>query len=174
MITLSDNTATNLLLDKLDIATVNAKLDALGLTGTRMHSKTFRRQTSIAPDSSARYGLGVAVPDEMVRLFALLHGEAVGAGMALAFAHSAKLGLCTAQDSERVRRHLASAGFELDITKLPGAPFDADDLVRIMAHDKKAEAGKLTLILARAIGQSFVQKDPSASALRAFLAESLH
>jgi 3-dehydroquinate synthetase len=94
--------------------------------------------------------------------------------MALAFAHSAKLGLCTAQDSERVRRHLASAGFELDITKLPGAPFDADDLVRIMAHDKKAEAGKLTLILARAIGQSFVQKDASASALRAFLAESLH
>jgi beta-lactamase class A len=78
MITLSDNTATNLLLDKLDIATVNAKLDALGLTGTRMHSKTFRRQTSIAPDSSARYGLGVAVPDEMVHLFALLHeGRAV-------------------------------------------------------------------------------------------------
>jgi len=104
---------------------------------------------------------------------ALLHGEAVGAGMALAFAHSAKLGLCTAQDAERVRRHLAGAGFELDLRRLPGAPFDADELVRVMAHDKKAEAGKLTLILARAIGAAFVQKDASAEALRASLVQEL-
>jgi 3-dehydroquinate synthase len=42
-----------------------------------------------------------------------------------------------------------------------------------MAHDKKAEAGKLTLILARAIGAAFVQKDASAEALRALLAQEL-
>jgi beta-lactamase class A len=78
MITLSDNTATNLLLDKLDIATVGAKMEALGLPESKVHSKTFRRQTSIAMDSSALYGLGVATPDEMVELFALLHeGRAV-------------------------------------------------------------------------------------------------
>jgi beta-lactamase class A len=78
MITLSDNTATNLLLDKLDIATVGAKMDALGLPASRVHSKTFRRQTSIAPDSSAVYGLGVTTPDEMVMLFTMLHeGRAV-------------------------------------------------------------------------------------------------
>src|SRR5690606_656261 len=64
MITLSDNTATNLLLDKLDIATVGAKMEALGLPESKVHSKTFRRQTSIAMDSSALYGLGVATPDE--------------------------------------------------------------------------------------------------------------
>lgn len=78
MITLSDNTATNLLLDKLDIATVGSKMEALGLPGTKVHSKTFRRQTSIAMDSSALYGLGVATPDEMVELFTMLHeGRAV-------------------------------------------------------------------------------------------------
>jgi beta-lactamase class A len=78
MITLSDNTATNLLLDKLDIATVGAKMEALGLPRSKVHSKTFRRQTSIAMDSSALYGFGVATPDEMVELFALLHeGRAV-------------------------------------------------------------------------------------------------
>jgi len=78
MITLSDNTATNLLLDKLDIATVGEKMDALGLPQSRVHSKSFRRQTSIAPDSSAKYGLGVTTPDEIVQLFALLHeGRAV-------------------------------------------------------------------------------------------------
>jgi beta-lactamase class A len=80
MIVLSDNTATNLLLDKLDIATVNAKMDSLRLPNTAMHSKTFRRQTSIAPDSSAKYGLGVTTPNETMQLFALLHaGRAVSA-----------------------------------------------------------------------------------------------
>lgn len=78
MITLSDNTATNLLLDKLDIRTVGVKMEALGLPQSKIHSKTFRRETSIAPDSSAKYGLGVATPDEMVQLFSLLHeGRAV-------------------------------------------------------------------------------------------------
>lgn len=78
MITLSDNTATNLLLDKLDIATVGAKMEALGLPESKVHSKTFRRQTSIAMDSSVLYGLGVTTPDEMVNLFTMLHeGRAV-------------------------------------------------------------------------------------------------
>jgi beta-lactamase class A len=78
MITISDNTATNLLLDKLDVATVGVKMEALGLPHSKIHSKTFRRQTSIALDSSVLYGLGVTTPDETVRLFTLLHeGRAV-------------------------------------------------------------------------------------------------
>jgi beta-lactamase class A len=75
---MSDNTATNLLLDKIDIRTVWTKMEALGLAHSKVHSKTFRRETSVAMDSSVKYGLGVATPDEMVRLFALLHeGRAV-------------------------------------------------------------------------------------------------
>jgi beta-lactamase class A len=82
MIVLSDNTATNLLLDKLNIRTMWDKMEALGLPHTKIHSKTFLRSTSIAPDSSVKYGLGVATPDEMVRLFALLHaGQAVSPAM---------------------------------------------------------------------------------------------
>lgn len=78
MITLSDNTATNLLLDKLDIRTVGTKMEALGLPRSKIHSKTFRRETSIAMDSSVRYGLGVTTPDETVELLTLLHnGSAV-------------------------------------------------------------------------------------------------
>lgn len=80
MITLSDNTATNLLLDKVDVRTTWTKMEALGLPHSKIHSKTFRRETSIALDSSAIYGLGVTTPDETVRLFALLHeGRAVSA-----------------------------------------------------------------------------------------------
>jgi beta-lactamase class A len=78
MITVSDNTATNLILDKVGIRTVWAKMDSLGLPSTRIHSKTFQRSTSLAVDSSARYGLGKTTPDETVRLFQLLHeGRAV-------------------------------------------------------------------------------------------------
>ena len=78
MITLSDNTATNLIIDKVDVRTSWTKMEALGLPHSKIHSKTFRRETSIAPDSSVLYGLGVTTPDETVQLFALLHeGRAV-------------------------------------------------------------------------------------------------
>ncbi len=74
MIIISDNTATNLLLDKVPMRMVWAKMDSLGLPATRIHSKTFLRATSVAMDSSVRYGVGVTTPDETVRLFTLLHG----------------------------------------------------------------------------------------------------
>ena len=78
MITISDNTATNLLLDKVPMRLVWAKMDSLGLTRTRIHSKSFQRYTSVAMDSSAKYGLGVTTPNEMARLYALLaEGRAV-------------------------------------------------------------------------------------------------
>ncbi|WP_420129721.1 serine hydrolase [Longimicrobium sp.] len=82
MIIISDNTATNLLLDKVPMRTVWAKMDSLGLPHTRIHSKTFLRSTSVAMDSSVKYGLGVTTPDETVRLFTLLHqGRAVSPRM---------------------------------------------------------------------------------------------
>ena len=48
-------------------------------------------------------------------------------------------------------------------------PFAAEALVRHMGQDKKAEGGKLTFILARALGDAFVAKDVSAQAVRDFL-----
>ena len=78
MITISDNTATNLLLDKVPMRKVWEKMEALGLPRTKVHSKTFQRFTSIAVDSSAKYGFGVTTPNEMAQLFALLaDGRAV-------------------------------------------------------------------------------------------------
>ena len=78
MIIISDNTATNLLLEKLNIRTVWTKMEALGLPHTKIHSKSFNRASSVAMDSSVKYGLGVTTPDETVELFARLHaGTAV-------------------------------------------------------------------------------------------------
>jgi beta-lactamase class A len=76
--TISDNTATNLLLDKVAMRRVWEKMDSLRLPRTRVHSKSFQRFTSIAMDSSVKYGLGVTTSNEMARLFALLaDGKAV-------------------------------------------------------------------------------------------------
>jgi beta-lactamase class A len=78
MIVLSDNTATNLLLDRIVIRRVWQKMEALGLPHTKVHSKTFLRMSSVAMDSSVKYGLGVSTPNEMARLFELLsQGRAV-------------------------------------------------------------------------------------------------
>jgi beta-lactamase class A len=78
MATISDNTATNLLLDRIIIRRVWAKMDSLGLQHTRVHSKSFLRNSSVAMDSSIKYGLGVTTPNEMAHLFELMaQGKAV-------------------------------------------------------------------------------------------------
>ncbi len=78
MTIISDNTATNLLLDRIIIRRVWNKMDSLGLPHTRVHSKSFLRNSSVAMDSSVKYGLGVTTPNEMARLFELLAlGKAV-------------------------------------------------------------------------------------------------
>lgn len=79
MITQSDNTATNLIIDKLGIGAVNALMDSLGYHHTRLWAKVFQsRTTSIQPDSSKKYGLGVSTPMELARIFASIDlGDAV-------------------------------------------------------------------------------------------------
>jgi beta-lactamase class A len=53
-------------------------MDSLGLMHTKVHTKTFLRISSVAMDSSAKYGLGVSTPNEMAHLFVLLaRGQAV-------------------------------------------------------------------------------------------------
>jgi 3-dehydroquinate synthase len=100
---------------------------------------------------------------------ALLHGEAVAAGQALAFRFSAAQGLCARQDATRASAAIAAAGLPTRLDEIPGHPFDAARLVRHMAQDKKAEAGRLTFILARALGEAFVSKDVDEGAVTRFL-----
>ena len=100
---------------------------------------------------------------------ALLHGEAVAAGSAIAFRFSAAQGLCDSQDAQRAEAAIAAAGLPTRLTAVASGRFDAEKLVRHMGQDKKAEGGKLTFVLARALGDAFVAKDVDAKALRDFL-----
>ena len=116
---------------------------------------------------------GHALEAEMGFSDALLHGEAVAVGMALAFDFSARLGLAPAADAGRVRRHLARAGLPADLSVLAGRNATAEALIAHMRSDKKVKDGKLTFILARGIGAAFVCRAVSEDDLRAFLADAL-
>ena len=103
----------------------------------------------------------------------LLHGEAVAIGMALAFAFSARRGLLAPAEAARVEHHLAAVGLPTKPSDVAFAWPGADALMALMAQDKKARRGKLTLILARGIGASFVAPDTDPAEVRVFLAEKL-
>ena len=104
MITISDNTATNLLLDRVAMRRVWEKMEALGLPRTKVHSKVFQRFTSVAMDSSAKYGLGVTTPSEMATLYTrMAEGRAVSPA-----ADSAMLAiLADNEDDVLLQRHVA-------------------------------------------------------------------
>ena len=70
----------------------------------------------------------------------------------------------------RTERAIAAAGLAADAHGLPGWPYHAGRLMQHMAQDKKAEAGRLTFILARSIGEAFVAKDVDVERVREFLA----
>jgi 3-dehydroquinate synthase len=106
----------------------------------------------------------------------LLHGEAVGAGMAMAFDLSARLGLCPATDAGRVRAHLAAVGLPVRLRTIGGDNRRAWKAARLIEHmrgDKKAEAGRLTFVLARGIGKAFVTREVDETALRGLLDDAI-
>lgn len=79
MIVLSDNTATNLLIERLGTASINAWLDTHGLRETRLFRPTFHDgKPDVLPELERVYGLGMTTPREMARLMALIaEGKAV-------------------------------------------------------------------------------------------------
>jgi 3-dehydroquinate synthase len=103
----------------------------------------------------------------------LLHGEAIGLGVSLAFDFSAARGLLPPADAERVKRHLGKVGLPTHISQVPGGVPGVDALMDLMAQDKKVRRGRLTFILVRGIGRAFVAPDVDAAQVRAFLADKL-
>jgi len=103
----------------------------------------------------------------------LLHGEAVAIGMVMAMRLSAQLGLCPAEDAEAVTAHLEAIGLATDLQGLADDDWTARGLMAHMALDKKVEGGRVTFILARALGDAFITRDVDPAAVEALLNEFL-
>jgi beta-lactamase class A len=79
MIVLSDNTATNMLIDRVGTARVNARLESYGLADTKLFRPTFRDgRPDVLPELEREFGLGMTTPRDMAKLMALVaQGKAV-------------------------------------------------------------------------------------------------
>lgn len=79
MIVLSDNSATNVLVERLGAARINETMRAMGLPNTRIFRPTFRDgKPDVDPELEREYGLGMSTPREMATLL-----EAIAAGRAV-------------------------------------------------------------------------------------------
>jgi 3-dehydroquinate synthase len=84
-----------------------------------------------------------------------LHGETVAIGMLAAARLSAALGMATTADADRLQDLLIRFGLP---TKIP-ADLDDAQLLALMRLDKKAESGKVRLILWRGPGRAEIVSD---------------
>ena len=103
----------------------------------------------------------------------LVHGEGVAIGMSSAFRFSRDLGLCSGQDAARVEAQLEAVGLPTRMGKIPGFDSGPGDILAAMRQDKKVERGRLTFILVRGIGESFVAGNVDEATVSAFLAREL-
>ncbi len=90
MITYSDNTATNMILEQIGTRPVVETMAKLGYGETRVNSKSFRRDLSIDLARSEKYGLGSTTAADMVSLFEKLYRKE----------------LVSVQASEKMLKHL--------------------------------------------------------------------
>ncbi|MGB4101500.1 MAG: 3-dehydroquinate synthase [Alphaproteobacteria bacterium] len=95
----------------------------------------------------------------------LYHGEAVAIGCGLALRYSVAEGYCPAQDLTRYEALCRAC----DLPTQPEVTTqDIPKLMYFMAGDKKNSGGKITLILARGIGQAFIAKNIDAASVENF------
>jgi 3-dehydroquinate synthase len=101
----------------------------------------------------------------------LVHGEGVSIGMVLAHQFSARMNLSSYDLAGRVENHLREVGLPVSMSDIPGELPPAEVLLEAITQDKKVKGGKLTFILTRGLGQSFVADDVPASEVLSFLKE---
>jgi 3-dehydroquinate synthase len=103
----------------------------------------------------------------------LVHGEGVSIGMVLAHQFSTRMNLASPDLAKRVEAHLKTVGLPVSMDEIPGTLPPAEILMDAIAQDKKVKGGKLTFILTRGLGESFVADDVPASEVLSFLKEKL-
>lgn len=87
----------------------------------------------------------------------LLHGEAVSAGMLMAFEYAQILGLCSGQDVGRLRQHLQANSMSILNDLAAAIKVDPEELFAFMGRDKKNTEANMKLVLTRGIGAAFIE-----------------
>ena len=98
----------------------------------------------------------------------LLHGEAVAAGLGLAFDLSFTKQLCSKEDAARVHSHLSQAGLPDSFASLPAGKAPIPQIIEHMRKDKKTVSNELTFILANRIGRACLVPNISEEEISSF------
>jgi 3-dehydroquinate synthase len=98
----------------------------------------------------------------------LLHGEAVALGCVLAFDFSVARGICPPAAASAVRSHFRAAGLPTRLAEI-GLEGSGDRLASHMGNDKKREDGQTPFVLARGIGQAFLDRQVELAEIAAFI-----
>ena len=72
MVIVSDNTATNLAIDRFGVETVNARMEALGLMTTHLYKKIGKPATGPLPGDQPKFGLGKSTAQEMATVMSAI------------------------------------------------------------------------------------------------------
>ena len=68
MVIVSDNTATNMAIDRFGVDAVNARVESLGLKNTHLYKKVMKPATGPMPTDQPKFGLGKTTAREMAEL----------------------------------------------------------------------------------------------------------
>lgn len=104
------------------------------------------------------FGHTVGHAVETVSDFGISHGRAVAIGMVAAAGISMRMGFLTRTDLNRIQSIIEGAGLPV---KIPG--LDIRRMMEAMEHDKKKVNGKIRLILAKGIGEVFINEEVTSS-----------
>ncbi|WP_209347423.1 3-dehydroquinate synthase [Pontixanthobacter sp. CEM42] len=138
----------------------------------RIVAEDERETTGVRALLNLGHTFGHALEAETGYSDTLLHGEGVALGMVLAARYSARRGLLSGQDAERICKAIAASRLPSEVADLELA-CDGAKLVDHMRHDKKMDAGTLPFILLRSIGAAFLDHEVSLDDVAIFMDEQL-
>jgi 3-dehydroquinate synthase len=103
----------------------------------------------------------------------IVHGEAVGIGICMAFKFSSKLNLCSVSDTERVINIFKKSKLPTSLKDIPNLSITTSEMMEKFKYDKKTRNNKLTFILNYEIGKSFIKYDVNVNDLIEFIDEEI-
>jgi beta-lactamase class A len=120
MVTLSDNTATNILIDRLGMERITARMQTLGLNGTKL------RRHMMDTAAARRGDENVSTPDELARLLEAMHGPLSGPAKAGHYLLGEAIDLLKKPKENRLRKGLPEGVQSADKSgELEGVRVDA-------------------------------------------------
>ena len=103
----------------------------------------------------------------------IIHGEAVSIGICLAFKLSKKMGFCSQIETERVISLFKKLTLPTSLKEVNGISITTLKMINKFKYDKKNKNDKLTFILNKKVGESFIKKNMDVNILTKFLNEEI-